>query len=117
MTVAVEPEMATAWDNVDIGTYENPEFENDPKEDIAKAICIECPVREKCLRDAITDNEAEGIRGGYRFSFGNVSREEGKIIFNEWGLRARVAKQTRAYVPEGQEYVESDEMQGVREDV
>ena len=30
----------------------------------AKAICAECPVREKCLRVALATDEAHGVWGG-----------------------------------------------------
>ena len=39
----------------------------------AKRICRDvCPVREFCLRDAMKDEEAQGLRGGYEFDGGKV---------------------------------------------
>jgi hypothetical protein len=88
--------MATAWDNVDDGENYVP----DPQEDVARALCINaCPVRERCLRDALRDNEAEGIRGGFRFENGAVSSKEGRAMFKEFGLRARIIKRQLSDVP------------------
>jgi hypothetical protein len=90
---ATEEDMQTAWDNVDVGTWETAAYAPDPAENVAKTLCVSsCPVREKCLRDALSDNEVDGIRGGFRFENGNVSMSDAKVIFNEFSLRARVRK-------------------------
>lgn len=112
--VAVEPEMETAWDNIDVGTWQKTETVPDSKADVAKNICFACPVREFCLRDALADNEAEGLRGGYRFEFGAVSKADARKIYNEWGLRAKVSKKSRATANgETVSYDESEDMSGV----
>lgn len=93
--VKVDPSMQSAWDNIDIGTWEKTVTEPDPKADIASALCEDCPVRELCLRDALKDNEVEGLRAGFRFENGTTSQNDARRIFNEWGLRARVSKKAR----------------------
>lgn len=103
--------MDGSWDNIDVGGWEKTEYAPHPNAEIAKNICFACPVREKCLRDALSDNDAEGIRAGYRFEDGRVSRRDARNIFNEWGLRARLIKKNRTV-----ENVKSEEVQGVRED-
>lgn len=104
--------MQSAWDNIDVGTWEKTVTVPDPKADIAKVLCDDCPVKEFCLRDAIKDNEAEGIRAGYRFENGTVSREDSRKIFNEWGLRAKTSKKSRVPVKN----VEGEEVSGVWKD-
>lgn len=94
--VKAEPETQTAWDNIDVGTWEKTVTEPDAQADVAKILCFDCPVREMCLRDALKDIEAEGIRAGYRFENGTVSKHDARKIFNEWGLRAKVSKKSRA---------------------
>lgn len=112
----VEPEMQTAWDNIEVGTWEKTETVPDERADVAKIICFECPVREMCLRDALLDNEAEGLRAGYRFENGTVSKYDARKIFNEWGLRAKVSKKSRiSAVGVVETYDESEEMQGVQQ--
>jgi len=90
--VTAEPSLATAWDNIDAGTWEEDEYVPDPQALVAKNICYACPVRELCLRDALSDNEAEGIRAGYRFERGYVSRDDARKIQKEFNLRAKVRK-------------------------
>ena len=94
--VAVDESMKTAWDNIDVGTWERTVTVPDQKADIAKILCASCPVREFCLRDAVRDNQAEGIRAGYRFENGNVSSREARAIFNEWEIRAPVGKRPKS---------------------
>ena len=56
----------------------------------AKDICATCPVRRRCLQDAIDDPNAQGIRGGYRFHYGRpVSRDDITQMRSE-GLRVPV---------------------------
>jgi len=94
--VSQDANLKKAWDNVDVGTWETPKYEPDPSEALAKSICnTACPVREKCLRDALSDNEADGVRAGFRFENGNVSNSDARVIFNEFGLRARVRKRVQ----------------------
>lgn len=90
--VQEDPSLTTAWDNIDVGTWEKGEFIPDPQAHVAKNICFACPVREACLRDALSDNEAEGIRAGYRFEKGYVSKEDARKMFKEFGFRAKVRK-------------------------
>ena len=107
--------METAWDNIDVGTWEKTVTVPDSKADVAKEICIACPVREFCLRDALKDIEAEGIRGGYRFGNGTVPKGDARDIYNEWGLRAKVSKKSRANAKGvAVEYDESEDVQEVR---
>lgn len=110
--VKVDKSMETAWDNIDVGTWQKTITEPDPKADIAKILCFDCPVRELCLRDAVNDNEAEGIRGGYRFENGTVSRSDARKIFHEWGIRTKVSKKAR---DKSEDVIESEEVPEVRE--
>lgn len=60
----------TAWHSPNEATVEH-----------AKLVCeVVCTVREKCLRDALTDPYAEGIRGGFQFSEGKVAKEDVRHI-------------------------------------
>lgn len=89
--VAVDPGMATAWDNIDKGDH----YEPDPQEQVAKAVCFDaCPVRDFCLRDAVSDPESEGLRGGYRFHMGGVDNREALKIKREFRLKVRVIRKT-----------------------
>ena len=90
-----EPAVQTAWDNIDEGTWEKDNYVPSPLAQVAKQICLSCPVRELCLVDAIEDNEAEGIRGGYRFENGYVMREDARKIYGQFELRAKVKKNSR----------------------
>lgn len=92
--VAVEPEMATAWDNIDHDDH----YEPDPQEAIARQACFSCPVREKCLREAIADPESEGIRGGYRFHMGSVDNRDALKIKREFNLKVKVLRRTSTRV-------------------
>lgn len=109
--VQVEPEMDGAWDNVDVGTWKSYASEPHSKAEVSKNICFGCLVRENCLRDALSDNEAEGIRAGYRFEDGRVSRRDARNIFNEWGLRAKILKKNHGNeIGVSVEYDESEEV-------
>jgi len=90
VAVQSEPSLMTAWDNIFEG-WDVP-YGVDPQENIAREICAGCPVRRDCLIDAIQDNESEGLRAGFRFNQGNVSKEDARVIFKEFSLRARVKK-------------------------
>lgn len=51
------------------------------EEKLAKEICVHhCNVRTECLRDALNDKYAEGVRAGYRFEDGAVSQEDADDI-------------------------------------
>src|SRR5690606_29622521 len=85
------PSLKTAWDNIYVDQIDD--YVSDSLEDEAKRICkTVCRVREACLRDAISDNMSEGIRGGYRFHQGAVSRRDAFEIYDEFGLRASVSR-------------------------
>lgn len=88
--VQSEPVLATAWDNVFVDWTEP--YAVDPMENIAKAICKGCTARTDCLIDALGDNEAEGIRAGFRFNLGTVSSADAHAIRKEFGLKAKVRK-------------------------
>lgn len=90
--VKEDESLATAWDNVDAGTWEQDSYIPDEQAHVARNICFACPVREACIRDALTDNEAEGIRGGFRFEKGYLSKEDARKLYQEFGLRAKVRK-------------------------
>lgn len=48
---------------------------------LAEDICkTKCKVREECLRDALTDPYAEGMRGGFIFAEGKVSKDDVRHI-------------------------------------
>lgn len=69
--------MASAWIQEDHDLIED-----------AKRFCkTRCKVRDLCLQDALLDEEAEGIRGGFWFDSGRLPvadarkiRDEGFII-------------------------------------
>lgn len=50
------------------------EEENEFSAEPAKAICVECPVREACLEHAITVREKHGVWGGL------TARERRRLI-------------------------------------
>lgn len=93
--VKEDPSLSTAWDNVDEGTWEKNKYVPDPQADVARKICDACPVRGLCLLDALSDNEAEGIRAGFRFERGYVTKHDARKIFAEFGVRAKVRKVKR----------------------
>lgn len=93
----LEPTLQTAWDNIDVGWEQD--SVPDEMADVAKTICSACPVRKKCLVDAISDNESEGIRGGFRFEQGNVSKEDARLIWSEYSLRVKVRKKSPSEYP------------------
>ena len=91
VAVQSEPSLITAWDNI-LVDFDEARYEPDPQASVAKAICSGCPSRRECLVDAIADNEAEGLRAGYRFNQGTVDKYDARAIFSEYSLRARVKK-------------------------
>lgn len=58
--------------------------------DRCRVICETCPVRMECLEDALSDNKAEGIRGGFFFDGGTLSSEEARAMHRQLGIRVRV---------------------------
>ena len=38
--------------------------EDDDTSEMAKSVCVECPVREACLGYALSTNQTEGVWGG-----------------------------------------------------
>lgn len=59
---------------------EEPEETRRDKTNMAKAICLACPVKEECLRYAIEMDEVFGIWGG------KFPRER-QIIRNQWEMK------------------------------
>lgn len=103
-TATVDRSMRTAWDNI----YEEEidDYVEDPQAETARQICFACEVRMECLSDAVADNMSEGIRGGYRFHQGTLSRRDARNLLNETGIQARVSK--KQYI------VETNKMPEVR---
>lgn len=64
--VEKKPYMAGAWDGP------NEDGERHAYEEDAKRTCLSCKVRVNCLQNALSDEEAQGVRGGYEFDGGNV---------------------------------------------
>jgi hypothetical protein len=67
-------------------------FVDDNEDDFSeycRKLCIEaCPVRKLCLMDALADPEAEGIRAGYHFYQGRVSKDDRDAMLQRFqGLR------------------------------
>ena len=54
--------------------------ENGPFLEHAKKVCLSCPVRNACLQDALNDEDAEGVRGGYWFDQGRLPVAEAREI-------------------------------------
>lgn len=52
----------------------------------AKEICATCPVRELCVRDALEDRHAEGLRGGVFFEAGQVTQEGAREIRKKFAI-------------------------------
>lgn len=85
------PPMMGAWDGP------NEDGERHPMHYAAREICLTgCPVQLECLKDAVQDPEAQGLRGGYEFDGGKVpvgvAREIALthgITFSEWQSMGR----------------------------
>ena len=56
----------TSWVSLATCRTVGVDFYSEEKEDIlmAKIICTDCPVREKCLEEALTRKEGFGVWGG-----------------------------------------------------
>ena len=61
--------------------------EEHPFQEMAKKVCLGCPVRNMCLQDALEDEEAEGIRGGYLFESGRIPVAIAREIRDTMGLK------------------------------
>lgn len=56
----------------------------------ARATCYsKCKVRYQCLLDAMTDEEAEGIRAGFHFDAGALDVRDRTKLRREFGFSAR----------------------------
>lgn len=76
--VQAQPFLDAAWN-----------VKNDDNAKHAKSVCeTVCPVRIDCLVDALQDKKAEGLRAGFFFDSGVVSRKDAKKILAEFGLTA-----------------------------
>lgn len=73
----VDPLFQTAWI-----------VKGDVGSETAVSICEGCPVRALCLIDALSDPEASGLRAGYFFDYGVVSKKDARAILNEVGIVA-----------------------------
>jgi len=58
--------------------------------DQERKACRECKVRMECLVDALMDPDSEGLRGGFYFEQGKLSREDARDLWNELKLKAKV---------------------------
>jgi hypothetical protein len=74
------PSLLGAWDGRDTEEDPHPFAEN------AKKICLGCKVRNMCLQDALNDEEAQGIRGGYDFDAGKLPVAVAREIRDTMGL-------------------------------
>jgi hypothetical protein len=81
--IIVNPFLDAAW--VD---------ETGPFKGAARKICLSCPVRAICLQDALDDEEAEGMRGGYWFEGGKIPVGEAREIQETMGLIIRPHQST-----------------------
>lgn len=59
--------------------------------DLAIDVCLTCPVRTECLMDALTDEAAEGVRGGYSFSTGALMRGDREKLRREFPNMTRAS--------------------------
>jgi hypothetical protein len=80
----LNPDLASTWTD-----------EKSPLREYAENICAECPVRQLCALDAIQDDEAEGLRGGFYFSRGRVPYSEGRKMHRALGIIPRTRQHTR----------------------
>lgn len=75
-------------------------FTDEENPDYLRAIsaCGVCPVRDQCLRDAVQDPEAQGVRAGYYFDLGVVSRSDHAKIYRETGVEVPTNRVDRAFL-------------------
>jgi hypothetical protein len=67
-----------------------------PSHTRARRACEEsCRARIDCLLDAIRDEKAEGLRGGFFFENGGVSSKDGRKIADEFGIKVRIGRGKR----------------------
>jgi WhiB family redox-sensing transcriptional regulator len=67
----------------------------------ALRICAGCPVRDKCLQDAIDNGDFDVIRGGVLLKRNREGRMEELRICPSCGRQPRNAEQHRAYAGNG----------------
>lgn len=77
------PQMGSSWIN-----------EEDSNIAEAKKVCAKCPVRAMCLIDALQDSQSEGLRAGYYFSNGTLSKEDLRQLWLNDRLRGRTRRKT-----------------------
>lgn len=62
----------------------------------ARDICVnDCPVRDSCLIAAIADPESYGLRAGYFFKNGGLTRADSNAVRAEMGVIVRVRQKSR----------------------
>lgn len=61
--------------------------EDHPLQAYAKKVCLRCPVRLICIQDALEDEEAQGVRGGYEFDAGTLPVAVAREIRDTLGLK------------------------------
>ena len=82
LVVEIKPYMQGAWDGP------NEEDIRHPYSDQAQEICqTECAMRLMCLKTALTNPEAQGLRGGYEFDGGTVPVADAREIVQEHNLQ------------------------------
>lgn len=57
--------------------------------DRAQRKCLECSARLNCLADALADDQAQGVRGAFRFQVGGLDEESRKLIKRLYHIVAR----------------------------
>ncbi len=62
---------------------------------IAQQICEACPVRIDCLLDALSDDDAEGMRGGFFFQAGVTTRVDQRRIQELTGVTSRTSQRQK----------------------
>jgi hypothetical protein len=67
--------------------------EEHPKNMAARAVCVsECPVRYQCILSALSDEDAEGVLGGYHFDQGGLATRDRRKLRDEFGFTARAVR-------------------------
>jgi hypothetical protein len=83
-----DPEVASEYANAWIQ-------EDHPKLNDAVQICMECPVRALCVKDASTEEEVYGLRGGFFFIDGRLVSRDRATLHREFGLKVPVRQVPR----------------------
>lgn len=73
-----KPEMGTAWVNEN-----DKEFTED-----ARTICGLCKVETQCLNDALADGGAYGMRAGFFFDNGAVTKKDQRTLAAKFGVKS-----------------------------